>query len=105
MEKVNLKQFQGFDWDQGNRLKNWEKHGVLHTECEQIFFNEPILIGDDNKHSGEESRYFALGKTNEGRKLFLVFTSRGKLIRVISAREMNRKERGFYEKIQIDSEI
>ncbi len=105
MQKIDLKQFQGFDWDRGNQNKNWEKHEVLHTECEQVFFNKPILLGDDKKHSSEEVRYFALGRTSQNRKLFIVFTARDKLIRVISAREMNRKEREFYEKIEIDSKI
>lgn len=99
MGEINLKQFHGFDWDHGNQTKNWQKHGVTHIECEQVFFNEPILITDDKKHSNEEARYFVLGETNQDRKLFLVFTPRNKLIRVISAREMNKKERGFYEKI------
>jgi len=82
----------GFDWDAGNILKNWEAHRVSASECEQIFFNRPLLAAPDVKHSQVEERYYALGETDARRALFVVFTIRGSLIRVISARDMNRKE-------------
>ena len=88
----------GFDWDEGNLLKNWEKHAVSGSECEQIFFNRPLVAEPDAKHASGEPRYYVLGQTDSGRRLFLVFTVRGRLIRVISAREMSRKERREYEK-------
>lgn len=88
----------GFDWDEGNLLKNWEKHAVSGAECEQIFFNRPLVAEPDATHSGGEIRYYVLGQTDSGRQLFLVFTVRGQLIRVISAREMSRKERREFEK-------
>lgn len=78
--------------------KNWEKHRVSISECEEIFFNQPLIVADDEKHSGLEKRFFALGKTDRGNRLFLVFTVRNDQIRVISARSMNRKEEGIYEK-------
>ena len=87
----------GFEWDEGNLLKNWEKHGVSAPECEQIFFNNPLITGHDKRHSQKEIRLFALGQTDTGRLLFVVFTIRNELIRVISARNMNRKERKVYE--------
>ncbi|MFH1672165.1 MAG: BrnT family toxin [Pseudomonadota bacterium] len=87
----------GFDWDEGNFLKNWEKHSVTASECEQIFFNHPLVTVTDKKHSEKESRFYVLGHTDSGRLLFLVFTVRGTLIRVISARDMSRKERKAYE--------
>ncbi len=87
----------GFDWDEGNKQKNWEKHQVDYTECEQVFFNKPLLISDDTKHSSQEKRYFALGRSDAGRTLFLVFTTRNNKIRVISAREQSKKERQVYE--------
>ena len=87
----------GFEWDEGNLLKNWEKHGVTAGECEQIFFNRPLIAGRDEKHSQKEIRFFALGHTDSGRLLFVVFTIRNNLIRIISARNMNRKERKVYE--------
>ena len=99
MKELNLNQFQGFDWNHGNQNKNWEKHGVTHIECEQIFFNQPLLVADDKNHSDLENRYYVLGKTNQDRKLFVVFTPRGKLIRIISARDMSKKERGIYEQL------
>jgi uncharacterized DUF497 family protein len=86
----------GFDWDEGNLLKNWEKHGVSASECEQVFFNCPLVTGLDAAHSGAEMRFYALGQSDSGRYLFIVFTVRNDLIRVISSRDMNRKERKVY---------
>jgi uncharacterized DUF497 family protein len=88
----------GFQWDQGNLLKNWEKHGVSAPECEQIFFNRPFITGPDKKHSQQEDRLYALGQTDAGRLLFVVFSIRENLVRVISARDMNQRERKVYKK-------
>lgn len=93
-----MKGIKGFDWDTGNSQKNWQKHQVAQIECEEVFFNLPLLLKDDLKHSDREARYFVLGQTNEGRRLFLVFTLREEKIRVISARDMNKQEREAYEK-------
>ena len=94
----------GFDWDEGNILKNWEKHKVSHLEAEQVFFNEPLIVFEDLKHSMAESRWYVLGRTDTSRKLMIVYTIRGNQIRVISARDMSRKEREIYEKrIEDDS--
>jgi uncharacterized DUF497 family protein len=90
--------WEGFGWDEGNLLKNWEKHGVSASECEQIFFNNPVIAGLDKKHSKRESRYYALGITYENRRLFIAFTIRKNRIRVISARDMSRKERKVFDK-------
>lgn len=87
----------GFDWDKGNLLKNWEKHWVAFWECEEIFFNQPLLLADDTAHYGGEARFYALGKTESERALFLSFTVRQKKIRVISARDMNRREKKEYQ--------
>ena len=87
----------GFQWDEGNLLKNWEKHRVSAVECEQVFFNNPLIAVRDEQHSDSESRFYLLGQTDTGRKLFVVFTTRDNLIRVISARDMSRKERKIYE--------
>lgn len=87
----------GFNWDENNINKNWDKHNVTPNESEQIFFNKPLLIACDEKHSINEIRYYALGKTDSERLLFIAFTIRNKLIRVISARDMSRKERRMYE--------
>ena len=90
----------GFDWDEGNARKSTEKHSVSQGEAEQVFFNEPLLLLPDRKHSDKEQRFHALGKTENGRLLHLTFTLRdgGKLIRVISARDMHRKEKALYGK-------
>ncbi len=98
----------GFDWDKGNINKNYIKHNVLWIECEEVFFNEPLIAADDKKHSDKEKRYYVLGITNANRKLFIVFTIRSNRIRVISARDMNNKERKIHEnheKEKEDSEI
>lgn len=88
----------GFEWDEGNSRKN-DQHGVSMAEAEQVFFNSPLLVLPDPRHSAAELRFHALGKTNEGRRLHITFTLRdaGQFIRVISARDMNRKERVIYE--------
>ena len=94
----DLNLISGFNWDQGNARKN-EKHGVTMSEAEQLFFNAPLLLLDDLVHSQKEPRFHALGQTDEGRSLHITFTVRqaGQLIRVISARDMHRKERSIYD--------
>ncbi len=91
---------QGFEWDAGNARKSEDKHGVSQAEAEQVFGNEPLLVADDIAHSRHEARWQALGRTNEGRQLHVTFTMRGggDVIRVISARPMNRKERAIHDK-------
>lgn len=95
---IALDKVTGFDWDAGNSRKN-DQHGVSMAEAEQVFFNAPVLMLPDPAHSHTEPRYHALGKTIEGRRLHVTFTLRddGTLIRVISARDMHRKERAHYE--------
>jgi uncharacterized DUF497 family protein len=93
---LNTDSLDGFEWDEGNLTKNWDRHQVSTTECEEVFLNEPLLLADDIKHSAGEARYYALGRTNGGRPLFIAFTVRGRRIRVISARAMSEKERRIY---------
>ena len=87
----------GFDWDDGNVDKNWDLHRVAFWEAEEVFFNEPLVVGVDVSHSSLEDRYLALGRTDRGRLLFLSFTVRRTLIRIISARDMTRREARTYE--------
>lgn len=93
----DLSECEGFEWDAGNADKNWRKHAVSRSECEQAFFNRPFLAVEDERHSAMEKRYYALGVTDEGRRLFIAFTLRGQWIRIISARDMSRRERLIYE--------
>jgi uncharacterized DUF497 family protein len=86
----------GFDWDDANAQKNWDRHRVTPEEAEDIFFREPLVVRGDLRHSNMEKRYYVLGHTGASRRLFVVFTVRGRLIRVISARDMNRKETEAY---------
>ncbi|MBC2717783.1 MAG: BrnT family toxin [Desulfobacteraceae bacterium] len=96
MENV-FDNFVGFQWDQGNIDKNLIKHNVENWESEQVFFNKPLLVLDDPKHSIPEKRWAAFGRTDADRFLIVIFTRRDSLIRVISARDMNKKERKFYD--------
>lgn len=95
---VDFTKITGFGWDDGNSRKN-EKHGVSQADAEQVFFNDPLLVLADGAHSQSEQPYHALGKTDGGRQLCITFTLRfdHSKIRVISARDMHRKERGIYE--------
>lgn len=86
-----------FDWNEGNKDKNWIKHRVTIEECEQVFVNTPLLIIDDPSHSERERRYAAFGRTNNRRLLFIIFTWRDGQIRIISARNQDKKERRQYE--------
>jgi uncharacterized DUF497 family protein len=94
--KKKLSQCLGFNWDKANIDKNWLKHKVSLAECEQVFFNRPLVVDDDIAHSETEPRFYALGRTDSKRTLFIAFTIRKNLIRVISARDMSRKEREVY---------
>ena len=95
---IDLNRITGFDWDDGNARKN-DKHGVSQSETEEVFFRQPLLLLVDHQHAQQEPRFHALGQTREGRRLHITFTLRGgeALIRVISARDMHRKERTVYE--------
>jgi uncharacterized DUF497 family protein len=93
MRRDPLAECTGFDWDEGNLEKNWETHGVAFWECEEVFLNRPILLRGDPRHSRKEARYYALGRSDAGRFLFVAFTIRRKLIRPISFRDMTTKER------------
>ncbi len=95
--KDQLLRCTGFDWDEANAPKIWKKHEVSPLECEQVFFNLPLVAAHDEKHSGTEMRYFVLGQSDAGRRLFVVITVREGRLRVISARDMSRKERKVYE--------
>ena len=94
---LDIESLIGFDWDDGNIYKNENKHGLNYKTIEEVFFNEPILIVEDFKHSENECRCVAFGYDNQNRKIMVVFTTRENLIRVISAREMTKKEKSFYE--------
>lgn len=95
---IDWARVEGFQWDDGDRRKSDDKHGVSQAEAEQVFFNEPLLVVEDPRHSLSEPRMHALGMTAAGRRLHVTFTLRGDgtLIRLISARDMSRKERVRY---------
>ena len=96
---MNLR-VQGFDWDSGNRAK-CQKHGVSIAEIEALFRGTP-RIAPDAKHSQEEDRMIAVGRTGAGRPVFVAFTLRTKnrrrFIRPVMARYMHGKEIAAYER-------
>jgi uncharacterized DUF497 family protein len=98
IQMIDLDQIAGFDWDAGNSRKSADKHDVSQAEAESVFFNDPLIVVEDTKHSEIELRLHALGKTAQNRLLHITFTIRqnGTLVRVISARDMHRKERKIY---------
>ena len=103
---LDFSNISGFEWDSGNSEKNWHSHRVTNGEAEEPFFNEPIVIRSDIEHSSKsEKRYFLLGQTNAQRLLFIVFTIRKDNIRIISARDMTKKERRTYENIKKSTKI
>jgi uncharacterized DUF497 family protein len=89
----------GFEWDEGNATKNWDAHRVSQAECEQAFFNRPVRIAPEVAQEGPEPRLALLGQTYQNRQLTVVFTVRGSLVRVISARPMSRQEGRLYERL------
>ena len=91
-----IPEVESFEWDAGNLAKSEGKHAVSWTEAEQVFFNRPLVVAESSAEHSEQ-RYFALGKTNAGRQLTIVFTIRGRRLRVISARPMSRRERRVYD--------
>ncbi|HMS42660.1 MAG TPA: BrnT family toxin [Pyrinomonadaceae bacterium] len=104
--KTGIENCEGFDWDEGNSNKNWHLHSVTDGECEDVFFNLPLIIATDKKHSEVEKRFFALGRTDADRWLFIAFSVRNNLIRVISARDMTKsEERKYVEKIKRDTKF
>lgn len=85
-----------FQWDTANKDKNWQKHQVSSQEAEATFFDPHKRILKDPLHSGREERYVLIGESIRKRLLFVVFTIRKKEICIISARDLNKKERKLY---------
>ena len=96
---IDFKKIKGFEWDKGNKEKNKVKHNVTHQECEQIFYNKPLMIFADESHSEVEIRFGAFGKTDGKRKLTIFFTMRNNILRVISARNQSKRDREIYAKL------
>ncbi len=84
-----------FDWDQGN-LDHIQKHNVIATEAEEIFYNDVIYF-PDTRHSSQEERFLAYGVTNDARLLTIIFTIRKSKVRIVSARDQHKKERAIYK--------
>ena len=91
-----LKEPSEFVWDKGNLNKNLLKHQVEDKEAEEVFFDENKKTFKDHLHSNDEERFRIIGKTKSGRCLFVVFTYRKEKIRIISARDVNKKEVKLY---------
>ena len=95
---IDFEAVTGFDWDEGNALKNALGHDVSQAETEQVFLNVPLKVTPVERPGLAEARYRVLGRSMQGRLLTVIFTLReqGAKIRVISARDMHRKERVEY---------
>ena len=105
---ARVEQAEGFEWDEGNLPKIWKRHQVRFTECEEVFTGDPRLLLPDPRHSRIEERFVVHGGSRASRWLGVVFTLRGKLIRVVSARDLNRRERGELqrgEEAEADSQV
>lgn len=96
--KIDFDLLEGFEWDKGN-LKHIKKHDVEFSECEEVFINKPSIVNEDEYHSQMEERFRIYGQTNEKRALMLIFTIRNDKIRVISARDQNKRERRDYKNL------
>ena len=92
-----LKGVVGFDWNEAN-IEHIAEHGVTPDEAEEVFSDEDNVQDEDIEHSIIEKRFLIIGKTEKGRLLYQIFTRRGDKIRVISSRDINKKEVHLYEK-------
>lgn len=99
-DDVDLTKFNGFEWDDANREKNWIKHKVTWEESMEVFFNKPHFVQKDERHSQQEDRFSILGITNSGRRLAIVFTRRDSSIRIITARDQSKRERLYFETLR-----
>lgn len=88
--------YQDFEWDEWNVKKNWVRHKTTDKDCEEVFTDPRKRILPDVFHSKKEKRFILIGSTFDARVLYVAFTIRNKRIRVISARDLNRKERNLY---------
>jgi uncharacterized DUF497 family protein len=96
-EFIEADQF-SFEWDRGNRTKNWVRHGIKTEECEEVFLGGRALpVGVQVVPPVNERRYAVVGETALRRPLFVVFTVRGSKVRVISARLMTTQESEDYD--------
>lgn len=100
---VDLTKITGFEWDKGNIDKSYQKHGITPNEAEEVFLDKNVGIEKDIKHQEKEARYIAIGMTLNEKLLFVVFTMRDSMIRVVSARKASKKERRLYEKVKKNS--
>ena len=99
----DLSKIEGFEWDNGN-IEHIKKHKVDYKECEAAFLNEPLIVNNDETHSQKEERLRVYGQTNRKRLLLIIFTIRKNKIRVVVARDQNKKERREYaEKIKTNT--
>ncbi len=86
-----------FEWDEDKADSNLRKHGVEFSEAMTVFADPLALTGYDPDHSDDEDRFITMGQSTEGRLLIVSHTDRDEKIRIISAREANRRERKDYE--------
>ena len=93
---ISFEKINGFDWDEGNIKKNLIKHGVSCQEAEEVFLDINAIRLEDNKHSLKEQRFASIGKIISNKILIVFFTIRKNKIRIISVRDVNKKEKNLY---------
>jgi uncharacterized DUF497 family protein len=86
-----------FEYDLRKAKTNWQKHRVSFAEAEMVFF-DPLAIHDLAPDCVTEERFIAVGMGNMGSLLVVIYTLRGEVIRLISARRATKQERKTYEK-------
>lgn len=104
MNKGKLQSVTGFEWDRANTL-HIARHKVLPEEAEEVFSDKDNVLDEDIEHSKTEERFLIIGKTGKGRLLYQIFTRRGNRIRIISSRDINRKEVWLYEEKTASSKV
>ena len=102
MNKARSVKVIGFEWDDAN-IEHIARHKVLPGEAEEVFFDKNNVQHEDLEHSTVEKRLLIIGKTEKERLLYQIFTIRRNKIRVISSRDINKKEVQLYEKETISS--
>ena len=84
-----------FEWDSAKRASNLAKHGIDFADAVEAF-EAPMLVAVDSRADYGETRFAGIGRA-AGRVIVVVWTEREDVIRLISARRANAKERTRYE--------
>jgi len=84
-----------YEWDPNKARSNQKKHGVKFADAVAVFEDENAITIEDEHES--ESRFITIGRDFLRRILVVVYTFRGLIIRIISARKATAREKKIYE--------